>query len=82
MTPDEFVAELAERAGLNTDQVRLFIQAQAEMAYARGGDGFPIPGIGLLRVVSTPVRKQTADALSKLLANLPMKEGGPSASEE
>ena len=74
LTPDEFVAELANRAGLTHEQVRAFLQAQAEMAYAHGDEGFPIPGVGHLRVVSLP-RRGKPDALSNLLAQLPMKEG-------
>jgi hypothetical protein len=54
LSQDEFVAELARRAGLTVDQTRLFLQAQAEMAFAHVNIGFPVPGIGAAKLVTRP----------------------------
>ena len=56
LQPKTFVAELATRSGLAPEQVRRFVQAQAEMAYAHAANGFPIPGVGVVRVVALPAK--------------------------
>ena len=55
MPTETYLAELAERSGLTEEQIRRFVQAQAELAYIHGpsDNGYPIPGIGVVHVVQT-----------------------------
>lgn len=52
LQPEEYIAELGKRTGLAAEQLCAVLQAQAEMAAAFAERGFPIPGIGQIRVVS------------------------------
>jgi hypothetical protein len=69
------MAELSKRTGLADEQLRTVLQAQAEMANAFGERGFPIPGIGQIRVVSKTIPKSSA--LRDLLQKVADKEGEP-----
>jgi DNA-binding protein HU-beta len=57
---NDLVSKLADRTGLTPDQVRAFLQAQAELAYQHAREGFPVPGVGVLRVTDTPARTARA----------------------
>lgn len=59
LDPQEIVNVLASRAGLTVEQVRAFLQAQAELAGKLAGQGYPIPGIGLLTRTERPARTLT-----------------------
>lgn len=68
LQPEEYITELVKRTGLGSEQLRVVLQAQAEMANAYAERGFPIPGIGQIRVVSKTSPKPSAlkDLLQKV----------------
>ena len=56
LSPDDFVNELARRSNLTLPQARLFLQAQAEMAYEHASNGCPVPGVGIVQVIEVPAK--------------------------
>jgi nucleoid DNA-binding protein len=54
---EALVSQLAQRAGLSIEQARAFLQAQAQLVYACGPAGFPIPGLGRFVRVERPARR-------------------------
>jgi len=56
LSKSKVIESLAERSGLSKAEVKTFLEAQAQLAYAEAKDGFTIPGIGKLVVVNRKAR--------------------------
>lgn len=56
MTKSQIIAKLSEKTGLSKKEVGDVLEAQQELAYKEAKNGFTIPGIGKLVVVSRKAR--------------------------
>lgn len=56
LTSADVVELLSQRTGLAAEQIKAVLQAQAELAYANADKGYPVPGIGRLKMVERPQR--------------------------
>jgi len=56
MGKSEIIAGIAEGAGINKKQARAALEALIKLAYKGAKDGFTIPGLGKLVVVSRKAR--------------------------
>jgi DNA-binding protein HU-beta len=57
LSRDQLLSEIAGRAGVTIEQVRKVLQAQAELACVHARQGYPIPGVGLLKLTDSPERR-------------------------
>ncbi len=57
LTAQKAADRLAEMTGLPVERVKDLLRAQAQLAYAEAGNGFPFPGIGTLKKRETPERQ-------------------------
>jgi DNA-binding protein HU-beta len=53
----KIVEQLARSTGLTQEQIEGVLQAQACLAYEMAGQGYPLPGIGVLALTQRPARK-------------------------
>lgn len=56
MTKSQILSHLAEKAGVTKKTAQLFIEELAALAYKQAKNGFTIPGIGKLVLVSRKAR--------------------------
>ena len=57
LPPQSVVTLLAKRMNIAEAEAARFFQSQAELALERAGEGFTIPGIGVLRARRRPTRE-------------------------
>jgi nucleoid DNA-binding protein len=53
----EVVGILAQKTGMTEEQVKVVLNVQAETAYERAAEGYPIPGIGVFKMNQIRERK-------------------------
>jgi nucleoid DNA-binding protein len=56
MKISEVIHHLAGKTGLSIEQVGAVLREQAKLAYKSAEQGYPIPGIGILKTISRPAR--------------------------
>jgi len=56
LDPDALLLQLSKRSGVPIEQVRSLLQAQAELACEHAREGFPVPGLGVLKLFDFPGR--------------------------
>ena len=56
MTKSQITTALAEKCGCTKKQIKVLLEALAELAYKQAKNGFPIPGLGKLVLVNRKAR--------------------------
>jgi DNA-binding protein HU-beta len=54
LTTWDAALKLSQKAGITPEQVKVILQAQAELAYEHAKEGYPVAGIGIFTIGERP----------------------------